>query len=368
MWKRYEFNGGTSDPFIVSWPSAKGAGELREQYCHAIDVVPTILDLLGVDAPATIKGHTQSAFDGMSLRTTIGDASAPSPRTTQFYSMLGSRSIWHQGWKAVTTHPTIAGWGHYNDDEWELYHVEVDRSEVHNLAAENPDKVRELVNVWFAEAGANGAFPLDDRSALEILNTERPQLTAPRTRYVYFPGTAPVPEWQAVTTRGRSFAIGALVDIPSPGAEGVLFAQGTRFGGHALYIKDNRLHYLNNFLGSVEQKVVAGVDVPTGEKLILSASFEKESQEPGHTAGTLSLYQGDKKVGEAQIKTQLGAFAIAGSGLYVGRHEGEPLTDDFPGPAPHRFTGGTIDRVGIDVSGDAYLDLEREAELMLMRE
>src|SRR5262249_38952873 len=318
MWKRYEFNGGTSDPFIFP-PPGKSGGELREQYCHAIDIVPTILDLLGVDPPETIKGHTQSAFDGRSLRATVEDASAPPPRKAQFYSMLGSRSIWCEGWKAVTTHPTIAGWGHYNDDEWELYNIDVDRSEAHNLAAENADKVRELVNIWFAEAGANGAFPLDDRSALEILNTERPQLTAPRTRYLYYPGTAPVPEWQAVTTRGRSFVIGALVDIPGGDAEGVLFAQGTRFGGHALYVKDNRLHYLSNFLGSVEQKVVATADVPTGEKLILSASFAKTSQERDHTAGILSLFAGDQKVGEGEIKTQLGAFAIAGSGLYVGR-------------------------------------------------
>ena len=162
--------------------------------------------------------------------------------------------------------------------------------------------------------------------------------------------------------------IGALVDIPDGMAEGVLFAQGTRFGGHALYVKDNRLHYLNNFLGSEEQKVVASEEVPTGEKLILSASFEKTSAEADHTAGTLTLYHNDEKVGEGEIKTQLGAFAIAGSGLYVGRHEGEPLTDDFPGEAPHRFTGGTINRLGIDVSGEPYLDLEREAELMLMRE
>jgi arylsulfatase len=162
--------------------------------------------------------------------------------------------------------------------------------------------------------------------------------------------------------------IGALVDVTEPHAEGVLFALGTRFGGHALYVKDNRLHYLNNFLGIEEQKVVATADLPTGENLILSASFEKTSQEPDHTAGTLSLYHGDEKVGEGQIKTQLGAFAIAGSALYVGRHEGEPLTADLPGAAPHHFTGGTINRVAIDVSGDAYLDLEREAELLLMRE
>jgi arylsulfatase len=155
---------------------------------------------------------------------------------------------------------------------------------------------------------------------------------------------------------------------PGAGSGGRPLRAGNAVRGPCALRQDNRLHYLSNFLGSIEQKVVAAADVPTGEKLVLSASFEKTSQEPDHTAGTLSLYHGDEKVGEAEIKTQLGAFAIAGSGLYVGRHEGEPLTEDFPGPAPHKFTGGTIDRVAIDVSGDAYLDLEREAELMLMRE
>ena len=194
--------------------------------------------------------------------------------------MLGSRAIWHDGWKAVTNHPTIAGWSHFNDDEWELYHTDVDRSELHNLAAEHPDKVRELVNLWFAEAGANGAFPLDDRSALEIILTPRPVLSPPRNRYVYFPDTAEVPESQAVNVRNRSYAIGALVDIPAPGAEGVLFAHGSLFGGHALYVKDNRLHYVYNFVGMFEQKVVATEDLPTGENLILSASFDKDGEDP----------------------------------------------------------------------------------------
>ena len=193
MWKRYEFNGGTSDPCIISWPAGmKARGEIREQYHHAIDLVPTILDALGVESPARLKGHVQSSFDGISMRPSLDDPKAAA-RTTQFYSMLGSRAIYHDGWKAVTNHPTIAGWGNFNDDEWELYYVEADRSELHNVAAENPDKLRELVNLWYAEAGVNIAFPLDDRSALEIMLTPRPSLSAPRDRYIYFPDTAEVP-------------------------------------------------------------------------------------------------------------------------------------------------------------------------------
>ena len=370
MWKRYEFNGGTSDPCIVSWPAGmKAKGEVREQYHHAVDLVPTILDALGVAPPPAIKGHVQSAFDGVSMRYSFEDAKAPSARRTQFYSMLGSRAVWHDGWKAVTNHPTVAGWSHFNDDEWELYHTEVDRAELHNLASENRDKVRELQNLWFSEAGRNGAFPLDDRSPLEILLTPRPVLSPPRNRYVYFPNTAEVPESQAVNVRNRSFAIGALVDIPSAGAQGVLFAHGSPFGGHALYVKDNRLHYVYNFVGMNEQMVVSTVDVPTGTNLILSASFDKQGEDPpGVASGVLSLWHGDAKVGEGQIKTQPGKFMIAGEGLCIGRDGGAGVTADYPGAEPWRFTGGTIKRVAIDVSGEPYLDLEREAVAMLMRE
>ncbi len=174
MWKRYEFNGGTSDPCIISWPkSVTAGGEIRHQYHHAIDIVPTVLDCLGVEAPSTIKGHVQSNFDGVSMRYSFDDASATGRRRTQFYSMLGSRGIWHDGWKAISTHPTISGWSHFNDDEWELYHVDVDRAELHDRAAEQPEKLRELVNLWFAEAGANIAFPLDDRSAVPLLPRHR---------------------------------------------------------------------------------------------------------------------------------------------------------------------------------------------------
>jgi arylsulfatase A-like enzyme len=368
MWKRYEFNGGTSDPCIVSWSKGiKAKGQIREQYHHAIDLVPTILDVLDVEAPATIKGHTQSKFDGVSMRYSFDDANAPTNHPVQFYSMLGSRGIWHQGWKAVTTHPTISGWSHFNDDEWELYHTDTDRSESHNLAAQEPGKLRELIAIWFAEAGANDAFPLDDRSALEVFNTPRPQLTKPQNRYRYFPDTAIVPGLQAVNTRNRSFSIAARVDIPAPGAEGVLFAIGSRFGGQALYIRDNRLRYVNNFVGIEEQKVVADVDLPTGNDLILSASFDKDGEvSPGTATGMLSLYIGDKKVGEGRIKVQPGDYGL-GTGLTVGR-SARQVADDYPGERPWRFTGGTLKGVAVDVSGEPYVDLEHAAMAMIARE
>ena len=131
------------------------------------------------------------------------------------------------------------------------------------------------------------------------------------------------------------------------------------------HVKDNRLHYVNNFVGAEEQMIVATEDIPTGENLILSASFEKEGMQPTCATGTLSLYHGDKNVGEGKLKTQLGAYAIAGAGLYIGRHSGEPVSDDYPGKAPYAFTGGTINRVAVDVSGDPYVDLERQAEMLI---
>jgi arylsulfatase A-like enzyme len=370
MWKRYEFNGGTADPCIIAWPKGiKSRGQIRHQYHHAIDLVPTILDVLDVEAPTELKGNTQSALDGVSMRYSFDDAGAKTARRTQFYSMLGSRSIWHDGWKAVTTHIGTMGWSDFGNDTWELYHTDADRSECHNLAEQEPERLRDLINLWFAEAGANNAFPLDDRAPVEILTTPRPVLTAPRDSYVYYPGTAEVPEAQAVNIRNRSYSIGTLVDIPAAGAEGVLFAHGSRFGGHTLYVKDNRLHYVYNFVGSREQRIVATQDIPTGDKLILSASFDKDGEDkPGMATGILSLYYGDRKVGEGRIVTQPGKFSIAGEGLCVGRDSGEPVTEDYPGGAPWTFTGGTIRRVVVNVSGKPYVDLEREAVAMMARE
>src|SRR3954449_2041192 len=370
MWKRYSFNGGTCDPCIISWPAGISArGEVRDQYHHAIDIVPTLLDCLGVEEPETIKGVTQTPIQGVSMRYSFDAAAIPSARTTQFYSMLGTRGIWHDGWKAVTTHPAVGGWGAYERDTWELYHTETDRSELQNVAAENPERLSELVGLWFYEAGTNYAFPLDDRSPLEIILTPRPQLVPDRERYVYRAGGAEIPESVAPNIRNRSYSIGAIVDLPEPGAAGVLFAHGCRFGGHALYVKNNRLRYVYNFAGIVEQHVGATEDLPTGETLLLSASFMKESEDPpGVAQGTLTLWHGSRQVGQGRIKTQPGKFTLAGEGLCVGRDSGEAVTNSYPGHAPWAFTGGNLRRLAVDVSGKPYVDLEREAAAMLARE
>ncbi len=167
LWKRYNLNGGTADACIISWPrETKESGGIRHQYHHAIDIVPTVLDCLGMTAPEEVKGFTQTPVQGVSMRYTFADAAAPTRRFTQFYSMLGSRGIYHQGWKAVTDHPTIAGWGNFLEDHWELYHTDADRSECHDLAQEQPTKLQELLAFWYIEAGANNGLPLDDRTPL----------------------------------------------------------------------------------------------------------------------------------------------------------------------------------------------------------
>ena len=309
----------------------------------------------------------QSPFDGVSMRYSFDHPSLPSARKTQFYSMLGSRGIWHDGWKAVTTHPTLSGWGHFNDDEWELYHTETDRAEVHNLAADHPDKVRELVNLWFSEAGANGAFPLDDRSALEILITPRPVLSPPRNRYVYYPDVAEVPESQAVNIRNRSYAIGALADIPAPGRRACCSPTDPVSAVTPSTSKTTACTMCT--ASSAWSSRRSTPPKTSGENLILSAAFDKDGEDPpGVATGILTLYHGDRKVGQGRIKTQPGKFSIAGEGLSVGRDTGEPVTDDYPGDAPWQFTGGTINRVAVDVSGEPYIDLEREAVAMLSRE
>ena len=368
MWKRYNFEGGVADPLVISWPAGiKASGELRHQFLHATDIVPTMYDLLGIELPEIVKGFPQIPLEGVSFRSTFEGDDVPTPKEFGFFSMLGSRAVWHKGWKAVSVHPTIAGWGHFDRDRWELYNTVEDPTESHDLAAQEPVKLQEMINHWFHLAGMYNGLPLLDKTAVEVLaDPTRPQMAPPRDRYVYYPGAAEVPESAAVSIRNRSYAIEVEVDIQTPEAAGVLFSHGARFGGHSLYVKNRRLKYVYNFVGSNEQVIESTKDIPTG-RVIVSAVFEREGDSMP-TTGTVSLYINEEKVGEGRIMTQPGNFSLVGEGLNVGKDPGEPVTDDYQGPRPYAFTGGTINQAIVDVSGEQFIDLEKEAIAMMARE
>jgi len=368
LWKRYNFEGGVADPLIVSWPKGIAArGELRGQYCHATDVVPTIYDCLAVELPAEVKGYPQVALEGESFRYTFESADQQTRKETAFFSMLGSRAIWHKGWKAMTAVPAApGGWPNHMQDRWELYNTDEDPTEMHDLADRHPDRLLELIALWFYCAGRYNGLPLESRNAIEILTTPRPEIGKPRDRYIYYPDCAEVPESAAVNIRNRSYTIAAEVDIQTPEASGVLFSHGARFGGHSLYLKDGTLKYAYNFVGMFEQIVVSSEEVPTGRHILSAAFVRSGTDMPTH--GTLTLYIDEQSVGSAEIKTQPGNFSLVGEGLNVGRDPGEPVTDDYAGEGPWAFTGGTIDKVIVDVSGEPYLDLEKEAIAVMARE
>ena len=368
LWKRYSnWEGGTADPMIVAWPDQISESGTRRQYVHAIDIVPTVYECLDIEPPEVVKGYTQHAIEGMSFAPTFAGADVETAKQTQFFSMLGTRAIWHKGWKATAVTPAVpASWPDFKAQRWELYDTENDPSECHDLATEQPDKLQELISLWWAEAGSYGAFPLETRNAVEILTTERPQLAKPRNRYIYYPGGAEIRESVAANIRNRSYTLAVEVTIDTEEAGGVLFSQGSRFGGHALYIKDGTLKYVYNFVGLEEQMIESTEPVPLGH-VVLSASFEKEG-DGMPTEGTLTLHMRDQAVGEGRIKTQPSFFSLAGEGLNVGKDGGEAVTDDYPGDSPWEFVGGTIHKAVIDVSGDPFVDLAKEARMAFSRD
>jgi arylsulfatase A-like enzyme len=369
LWKRYaNYEGGTADPLIVSWPSRiKDVGTIRRQYTHAVDIVPTLLECLGVEMPDVVNGYTQRPIEGVSFRYSFDEANAPTQKETQFYSMLGTRAIWHKGWKAATAVPAVPeSWGDFHLQKWELFDTQTDPSECVDLAEKHPEKLQELIALWWTEAGRLQALPLESRGAIEILGTERPQLSKPKSQYIYFPGGAEIPESVAPNIRNRSYTMAAEVEVGTPEAGGVLISQGSRFGGHALYVKDGKLKYVYNFVGELVQVVESEETVPSGH-VVLSASFQKES-DGMPTEGTLTLHIRDKAVGSGTIRTQPGKFGLGGGGLVFGRSGAEPVTDDYPGERPWSFTGGTIKKVIIDVSGDAFIDLAKEAAAAFARQ
>jgi len=369
-WKRWAgYEGGVSDMCVVAWPKQIDASpEVRQQYIHAVDVVPTIYDLLGIKPPAVIKGYPQYPIEGESFASALTDNSVPGKRT-QFYAMLGQRSIYHEGWHACSLHPPLSGWGKFEDDVWELYHLDADRSQSNDLAAEEPARLETMKSLWFYYAGIYNGLPLDDRTALEQVLAERPRPAPPRDQYVFYPNCSDVPEEAGPAIPGRSFTISAGVDIASADAHGVLWAAGGVAGGHALYVKDKLLRYSFNWIGSVHQNVVATVEIAPGAHVytadFAAAGPSTDPNMPG-TRGTLTLYADDKQIGQGEITTQPGYFCITGDGISVGRDSQSAVTPEYQ--APFTFTKGKIDKVIVDVSGEHFVDHEAQVRGWFMKD
>jgi len=368
-WKRWAgYEGGVTDMCFISWPvKIEPQGQPRHQYVHAVDVVPTIYELLEIEPPDAIRGVAQSPIEGESFAASLTDPGAPG-KDVQFYAMLGQRSIYHQGWLACTAHPPLSGWGKFDQDVWELYHLERDRAQSNDLAEQEPERLALLKSLWFYYAGRYNGLPLDDRTALEQVLADRPHAGTDRKRYVYFPDCADVPEEGGARINGRSYTIAAGLRIDSADAEGVIYAHGGVAGGHSLYIKDGRLRYTFNWVGTHLQDVVAEREVTPGDH-VYTAEFAVDGQSDGAMPGfkgTLTLYVDGEEAGSAEIVTQPGAFCLVGDGICVGRDSASPVTPEYK--SPFRFSGGTIDKVIVDLSGERYVDHEAEVRAWFMRD
>jgi arylsulfatase A-like enzyme len=362
MFKRYsQYAGGTCDPMVICWPKGiKAKGEVRHQYHHSTDIVPTILEVCGLEMPKVYRGVEQYPLSGVSMRYTFNaKPDAPTQKKRQYYSMLGTRGIWEDGWKAAALHAPLVSKGNFDKDKWELYHVDADRSESKDLAQDHPDKLEKLIKAWFEEADKNFVLPLDDRSATEILAVERPAEEAPRERYIYYPGTSPVPEGVAVNTRGRSYKILANVEITEPDCSGVIFAHGSRFGGHSLFIKNKKLHYVYNFLGIKPEQQFVSPELKPGKYTLGMEFIREKAGQYQESLGQTKLYVNDKVVAEGPMKTQPGKFTLSGDGLCVGRDSGDAVSQEYQ--TPGEFQGGKIQAVGVTVEKAQYLDLEKLA-------
>jgi len=370
MFKRYsEYAGGTCDPLVISWPKGiKARGEVRNQFHHSTDIVPTILDVCGLQMPKVYRGVEQYPLSGVSMRYTF-DA-APDTKTQkhiQYFAMLGSRALWKDGWKAVALHAPLTGKGNFDKDEWELYNTDMDRAELNNLAKKYPEKVKELIKDWNDEATKNLVLPLDDRTAIEQLGIERPSSEAPRDLYKYYPGTSAVPEGVAVNVRGRSYKILADVDVKDAKVSGVLFAHGSRFGGHTLFIKDGKLNYVYNFLGiAPEQKFTSNVPITTGKHVFGMEFIREKAGSNGESLGQMKLYIDGKEVASGPMRTQSGKFTLAGDGLCVGFDSGDSVSKEYKTPGTYK--GGEIIGVGVSVGKVEYTDLNNEAKRALGRD
>jgi arylsulfatase len=382
-WKRETYRGGISDPFIVHWPKGIMAKEeVRTQYAHAIDIFPTVLELLGIESPVSIKGVTQSPIEGVSFAHALNDEKAPSKHITQYFEMMGHRSIYHKGWRAVCPWPGPSFkeadmfFGAPIDEDklteldvkgWELYNIEKDFAENHNIADQNRAKLIELIATWYVEAGKYNVLPIDSRGIQRIIDA-RPQIGGDLTSYTYYPNTQMIPTTVCPRLLNRPHSITADVDIPAGGAEGALFSAGNVQGGFSFYMQGGKLHYVYNYAGSYFFHIESTVPVPEGRHKL---RFEFEVTGPldikngKGKPGRGQIYIDGKPVGQGDIPLTLPlAFGLCG-GFVCGADTGSTVCNKYK--SPFKFTG-TLYSTTINVSGELIKDDEAILNMIMKRQ
>ena len=354
--KRYKQNihgGGVRDPLIVHWPAGiGGGGGIRRQFHHVSDITPTVLDVLGIAPPGEVNGVTQQPIEGTSIAYSFAAPDAPTAKEVQYFEMLGHRGVWHRGWKAVTFHrPGTA----FDDDQWELYHVDEDFNEYSDLAGEQPAKLREMVDRWWAEAGKNQVLPM--LGLQNRFSVGSPHGLAKRERQVFLPGGGRIPPAAAPDLRNRSYSITAEVEILEGGAEGVIVAQGEWCSGYAMYIKGGELIHDYNFVG-YHFAVKAAAPIAAGPH-----ALRYEMRKVGPFSGEGTLLIDGQVVGTIDIP-QTARGQVSFTGLEVGRGSPPAVSDFDP---PFAFTGKVV-RVIYELGDDQDADAAGAAAAAMRRQ
>ncbi|SFD68269.1 arylsulfatase [Actinopolyspora alba] len=364
--------GGTRDGMIVHWPRGIAErGGIRDQFHHVIDVLPTVLEAAGIPQPEEVNGVTQQPVEGTSMLYSFNDASAAERRRIQYFEMVGNRGIYHDGWMAVTRHGTPwdmvqDGTRHYfDDDRWELYDTNVDWSQAHDLAAEHPGKLRELQQLFLVEASRHNVFPLDDRMTERENPREagRRDLHGDRRSITFHASASRLTEETAPNVKNRSHTLTARVEVPEAGADGVLVAQGGRFGGWSLYVHRGHACYAYNYFGLEVYRVSTNEPLPPGEhEIVLDFAYDGGGVGMG---GTATLHVDGEQRGQQRVGGTIPYYFAFDETFDIGVDRASPVTDDYP-PVDNAYAG-TLHSVRVDLGDDLHSDSDSERDRELFR-
>jgi len=346
--------GGTRNGLVVHWPRGfRARGEIRTQFGHVIDVAPTLLGVAGLPEPVLVNGSQQSPMDGTSMRYSFDDPGAPERHRTQYFEMVCNRGIYHEGWTAVAKHR--APWEPLpppalDEDVWELYAPD-DWTQAHDLARADPEKLERLRQLWTMEAARYNVLPLDDRFVERNLPdvAGRPTLARGPSQLL-FGGTGPLSEWSVISLKNKSHAVTAEIMVPPAGAEGVIVAQGGRFGGWSLYAKGGRLKYCYNFFGLERYDIESAAPLAPGVRTVrMEFAYDGGGTAKG---GTVTLFVDERQLGEGRVgRTVPIGFSIDET-CGVGREAGSPVSPDYPAYRNH--FSGEVNWVHLDIRGNDY--------------